>query len=160
MLPSLTVSAERVVPAEPQVVFDLLADPAQHPLLDGSGTVHAAHPGNPERLSKGAHFGMDMSLLLSYRITNVVVEFDEPRRIAWRHFAGHRWRYTLTPVDGGTLVREEWDPSRVPHLWPYYWVSRFPARNRRGMEATLERLAELVQAAPDSSRSPGGLSRP
>ena len=132
------------MPAEPQVVFDLLADPARHPELDGSGSVRRALDGNPERLSKGARFSMDMKLGVSYRISNLVVEFDEPRQIAWRHFAGHRWRYTLTAVDGGTLVREEWDPSRVPHLWLYFRLTRTPARNRAGMEATLERLADLV----------------
>ena len=138
------VAVERIVRADPQAVFDLLADPAQHPLLDGSGSVRESRTGNPQRLSMGARFGMDMQLGLSYRITNTVVEFDEPRRIAWRHFAGHRWRYLLTPVANGTLVREEWDPTRVPHLWPWLWLSRFPARNRDGMLASLDHLTELV----------------
>ncbi len=140
------VAVERVVEADAQTVFDILADPAQHARLDGSGTVRRASPGNPARLRKGASFGMDMRLGLRYRITNTVVEFDEPHRIAWRHFAGHRWRYLLTPVADGTLVREEWDPTPVPHLWPWYALSRFPARNRAGMEATLERLARMVSA--------------
>lgn len=142
------VGVERVVSASPQTVFDILADPAQHPLLDGSGTVRQAHTANPARLSKGARFGMDMRIGKSYSITNTVVEFEEPYRIAWRHFAGHRWRYLLTEVDGGTLVREEWDPTRVPHLRPFYAWTRFPARNRVGMEATLSRLAEMVSAGP------------
>ena len=140
------VGVERLVPAGPQTVFDILADPAKHPLLDGSGSVRQARAGNPARLSKGARFGMDMRIGRSYSITNTVVEFEEPHRIAWRHFAGHRWRYLLTEVDGGTLVREEWDPTRVPHLVPFYALSRFPARNRVGMEATLRRLAEMVSA--------------
>ena len=140
------VGVERVVPASPQTVFDLLADPGKHPLLDGSGSVRQAHAANPARLSKGARFGMDMRIGRSYSITNTVVEFDEPHRIAWRHFAGHRWRYLLTEVDGGTLVREEWDPTRVPHLAPFYALTRFPARNRVGMAATLRRLAGIVSA--------------
>jgi uncharacterized protein YndB with AHSA1/START domain len=142
------VAVERVVPADAQTVFDVLADPAQHARLDGSGSVRRTHPGNPARLRQGATFGMDMRLGLSYRITNTVVEFDEPRLIAWRHFAGHRWRYLLTPVPDGTLVREEWDPTPVPHLWPYYTLARFGPRNRAGMEATLERLARMVSAGP------------
>ena len=32
----------RFVPAEPQAIFDLLADPSQHPLIDGSGSVRSA----------------------------------------------------------------------------------------------------------------------
>jgi len=140
------VAVERVVPADPQTVFDLLADPAQHPLLDGSGSVRRAREGNPERLSRGAHFGMDMHLGLTYPIRNVVVEFEEGRLIAWRHFAGHRWRYRLSPVAAGTLVREEWDSTRAPHLWAWYRLMRFPQRNRAGMTATLRRLSEALAA--------------
>ena len=146
------VAVERLVAADQQTVFDLLADPAQHPLLDGSGSVVSAKPDNPTRLSRGARFAMTMRIGVAYRITNTVVEFDEPRRIAWRHFAGHRWRYVLTAVGDQTLVREEWDPTRVPHLWPWFALSRFPARNRTGMAASLERLADLV--APDLSAGP------
>lgn len=143
---SRVVAVERVVPASPQTVFDLLADPASHPVLDGSGSVRQARPGNPERLSAGARFGMDMRLAVPYRISNVVVEFEEGRLIAWRHFAGHRWRYTLAPVADGTLVREEWDPTRAPHLWPWYRLMGFPERNRQGMQTTLDRLAHHLAA--------------
>ncbi len=83
---------------------------------------------------------MSMRLGASYQVRNTVVEFEESRRIAWRHFAGHRWRYLLTPVSSGTLVREEWDPSPVPWLYPALRLLGFPERNRRGMELTLARL--------------------
>ncbi len=138
------VTVERLVSTDAQTVFDLLADPRQHVVLDGSGSVREADPENPERLSKGARFGMRMHLAVPYRISNIVVEFEEGRVIAWRHLAGHRWRYTLRPVGDGTLVREEWDPRRVPHLGPYYRLMGFPERNRRGMEQTLERLEAAV----------------
>ena len=46
---------------------------------------------------------------MPYKITNEVVEFDEPSLIAWRHMGGHIWRYRLRPVDGGTEVTEEFD---------------------------------------------------
>lgn len=154
-MPPVVVAVERVVPADPHTVFELLADPAQHVLLDGSGSLRRARPGNPRRLAKGVAFGMDMRLGLPYRISNVVVEFDEDARIAWRHFAGHRWRYTLTPLSADadtaagdrspcTLVREEWDPCAVPQLWFCYRLLGFPERNRAAMAATLERLAATV----------------
>ncbi len=38
------------MPAPPEGIFDLLADPAMHPVIDGSGTVRAALDGNPARL--------------------------------------------------------------------------------------------------------------
>lgn len=84
------VAVERVIAAAPQRIFDVLADPSQHPLIDGSSSVRSASRDNPARLSKGARFGMSMRLGAPYRVRNTVVEFDEPRRIAWRHFAGHR----------------------------------------------------------------------
>jgi uncharacterized protein YndB with AHSA1/START domain len=50
-----SVSVERVVAAPRQAVFDVLADPAMHPVIDGSGTVKRAR-GNPERLGPGSRF--------------------------------------------------------------------------------------------------------
>ena len=39
----------RFVPAEPQAIFDLLADPAQHATIDGSGSVRGQQRGLPTR---------------------------------------------------------------------------------------------------------------
>jgi hypothetical protein len=131
----------RFVPAEPQAIFDLLADPTKHALIDGSGTVRDAQPGNPERLSLGAKFSLSMKQGVPYRITNEVVEFDEPTQIAWRHIGHHVWRYRLRPVDGGTEVTEEfdWGPARLPSA--FYTVTGASRKNARSIEATLDRLA-------------------
>ena len=112
--PAKIVSVTVTVNATPQQIFDLLADPSKHGEIDGSGSIQNAQSSAPERLSLGAKFGMDMKIGVSYKITNEVVEFDEPRRIAWRHFGGHVWRYILEPTDGGTLVTEQfdWNTSR------------------------------------------------
>jgi hypothetical protein len=134
------VAVERMIHASASRIFDVLADPAKHSVIDGSGSVRAITSSAP-RLELGATFGASMQLGLPYRITNTVVEFEEDRRIAWRHFGGHRWRYVLTPVDDGTVVREEWDASRL--AWPAQQglkILRFPSRNRRSMEQTLRRL--------------------
>jgi Polyketide cyclase / dehydrase and lipid transport len=139
------VSETRTIAADPQVLFDIVADPAKHPEIDGSGSVQAAHDGNPARLSLGATFGMDMKLGAPYKITNTVVEFEEGRRLAWRHFNGHVWRYTFEPVDGGTEVTEEWDARTVWNKVALR-LSGFPKRNRAGIRATLERLDELATA--------------
>jgi hypothetical protein len=141
------VVVEREIAAAPQRIFDVLADPARHPEIDGSGTVQRARDGNPERLTLGATFGMAMRIGAPYRVTNRVIEFEEAGRIAWRHVGGHVWRYVLTPTAAGTLVREEWDPNAAP--LPVRWflrLSRFSRRNRAGMTATLERLERLVAA--------------
>jgi hypothetical protein len=137
------VSESKVIAATPQTLFDIVADPAMHAKMDGSGSVLEARPGGPSRLTQGAKFGMDMKLGASYKITNTVVEFDEPTRLAWRHFNGHIWRYTFEPVDGGTKVTEEWD-ARPAKNRLFLKLARFPARNRAGIKATLDKLAELA----------------
>ncbi|MEY3679955.1 MAG: SRPBCC family protein [Ilumatobacteraceae bacterium] len=138
--PKKVVQADRVVKATPQQIFDLLADPRKHSLIDGSGSVQQARLNAPERLSLGAKFGMDMKIGLPYRITNEVVEFDEPTRIGWRHFGGHVWRYILEPVDGGTKVTEQfdWTHSKSPIVLK---VSGAFDKNQKSIVATLERLA-------------------
>ena len=103
------VSVERVIPAAPGLIFEILADPRQHSKIDGSGSVKAAQISAPSRLSLGAKFAMNMKIGIPYKMTNTVVEFEENRRIAWQHFGGHIWRYTLEPVDGGTKVTEQFD---------------------------------------------------
>lgn len=137
------VSESKVIAADPQRLFDIVADPAMHPVMDGSGTVQGFRPGGPARLSAGARFGMDMKLGAPYKIVNTVVEFDEPRLIAWRHFNGHVWRYRFEPVEGGTKVTEEWD-ARPARTRLFLVLAGFPARNRKGIRATLDRLAGLV----------------
>jgi hypothetical protein len=143
------VSESKVIAAEPQTLFDIVADPSRHPELDGSGSVKATTGNVPDRLSMGATFAMDMKLGASYKIMNTVVEFDEPARIAWRHFNGHVWRYLFEAVDGATLVTEQWDARPVLWKYPVLLLMGFPARNRKGIKATLERLAELA-AAPQA----------
>jgi polyketide cyclase/dehydrase/lipid transport protein len=140
------VSETRTIAADAQRLFDIVADPAMHPVIDGSGSVETAHPDNPARLSLGATFGMDMKLGAPYKITNTVVEFEEGRRLGWRHFNGHVWRYTFEPVDGGTRVTEQWDARRVWNRIALR-LSGFPNRNRDGIIATLARLEEVATAS-------------
>ncbi len=129
--------------ASPSSIFDVLADPAQHPVIDGGGTVRATKGDNPARLSLGARFGMDMKIGASYETSNEVVECEEDRRIGWRHFNGHVWRYVLEPVDGGTLVREEWDPTKAGHQLTVKLLG-FERCNRKPMTRTLQKLDDLT----------------
>ena len=143
-----TVSGRTTVAAPPQVVFAIVADPRQHARIDGSGSVQRLLVG-PERLSKGAEFGVSMRLFgLPYKISNRVVEFEDDRRIAWRHFGGHRWRYELAPTaDGGTEVTETFDYSHYgPLARAVITGLGFPGRNRHGIEQTLVRLKAAAEA--------------
>jgi Polyketide cyclase / dehydrase and lipid transport len=140
------VSESRTIRCDAQRLFDIVADPAMHPVIDGSGTVRATAGQAPERLELGASFGMDMKLGAPYKVTNTVVEFEDGRRIAWRHLNGHIWRYTFEAVPGGaTRVTEQWDARRVWNRFALR-LSGFPGRNRAGIVTTLARLEEEALA--------------
>jgi uncharacterized protein YndB with AHSA1/START domain len=144
----VSVSASTVVAAPPAAVFDILADPRRHPEIDGSGTVTGSVSG-PDRLELGSTFGMDMKQGASYQTKNTVVEFEEGRRIAWRHFSPHVWRYELAAQDDGTTeVTETWDLSQVPAPVRLFLSLAFKARTRRGIEQTLVKLKALAEQDP------------
>jgi uncharacterized protein YndB with AHSA1/START domain len=142
------ISASTTIDAPPATVFAILTDPRQHARIDGSGSVGSVIEA-PERLTaKGDTFTVHMKLGVPYKISNRVVEYEPDRRIAWRHFGGHRWRYELEPTDdGGTTVTETFDYSRYTGLWAkLIEVTGFPERNRRGIEQTLVRLKDAAEA--------------
>ncbi|MGW4743127.1 SRPBCC family protein [Nocardia xishanensis] len=159
------VVVERIIDASPEKIFDILADPRRHHEIDGSDTVRPAAVTAPERLSLGAEFTTQMRIvptdlapstflqiaiaaLHCGKLTNTVLEFEEPHRIAWRNFGRHVWRYELLPdpqTPNRTLVRETFDYSTnlLPELIE---LVGFPSRNRESMRDTLDRLAALVTA--------------
>jgi hypothetical protein len=143
------VSESITVKAPPDVVFAILADPRQHSRIDGSGSVGSVIAA-PDRLTtKGQTFTVRMKLFgVPYLIRNRVVEFEQDRLIAWRHFTANRWRYELagTP-DGGTRVIETFDPTRANRATDAVvtWA-KFPERNREGIVGTLARLKEAAEA--------------
>lgn len=148
------ISHSLVIDADPATVFDVLADPSQHSLFDGSDSVRG-RTGGPPRLYLGARFSMRMRWGAPYVISNTVVEFAEDRSIAWRHFARHIWRYELRPVvrDGETQteVTETFDWSPAPLGFSYErlgWLNR----NDEAIRATLQRLKVLVESRVVTAR--------
>jgi hypothetical protein len=135
-----SVSATAVVAAPRQRLFDLVATPAMHPRIDGSGTVRAVSASSPQRLALGARFGMAMRIALPYRISNRVVEFEEGTRIGWAHFSRAVWRWEFRDVEGGTAVTEtfDWSHSLAPAI-----IGRFAPGNLIAMQRSIVRLAEL-----------------
>ena len=136
------ISDSRVLPFPADAIFDVLASPAGHVEMDGSGTVRGVASG-PERLRDGARFRMKMKLGVPYQMSSTVREFEENRRIAWAHVGGHRWRYELEEVAGGTRVTEsfDWSTSRAPR---FIEMVGYPERHKANLQKTLERLEEVV----------------
>jgi uncharacterized protein YndB with AHSA1/START domain len=148
------LSIERVIPAPPDRIFDLLADPSRHHEIDGSGAVRQPRS-SPERLTFGASFVMSMKLVIPYSTVSTVVDFEENRRIAWQTFStipwiarwggGRIWRYELQPDHGGTLVRETWDITQeAPRAKQNLEKDRTRRYMTRAIERTLLRLEETM----------------
>ena len=147
------VTVERVIPAPPEKIFALLADPAQHQVIDGSGTVREAKGVPSQKLELGSTFGMHMKMGLPYSMESEVIEFEDGRRIAWqtrppvgKQLGGGRiWRYELEPVDGGTRVRETWDISQEKSASKWL-VGLGGSRKKAGdnMAKTLENIERIV----------------
>jgi uncharacterized protein YndB with AHSA1/START domain len=136
-----SVSDSRIINAPPSAIFNLLADPRQHPLLDGSGSVKDVRHA-PERLFLGAKFSMSMKMGAPYLTNNVVTNFVENTSIAWHHFSKCVWRYELEEVPGGTKVTESFtydNPSGYLVM-----ALGFPKRNRVAIAKSLERLDKAV----------------
>jgi uncharacterized protein YndB with AHSA1/START domain len=149
-------TVERTIPALPEAIFALLADPGRHRDIDGSGTVKVAKDA-PQRVKLGDKFGMAMRWGVPYSTHNVVIEFDDNRRIAWQHSAtgaigtvvgpGAIWRYELDPVDGGTKVHETWDFAAVRGIKPLLRLARWRNDTRAAMEKTLENIEKVLASS-------------
>ena len=140
-----SLSVSRVIAAEPQQLFDVVADPSMHHVIDGSGSVRGTRS-TSRKLALGEKFTTSMRIGVPYLISNKVVELDEPHRIAWSHIGGWRWRYELEPVEGGTKVTEtfDWSTARTPLGRLYVEKMGWPRRHLPNMEKTLARLDALV----------------
>jgi uncharacterized protein YndB with AHSA1/START domain len=144
-------TVERVIPAPPEAIFDLLADPNRHQEIDGSGTVRGAK-GEPQRLVLGSQFSVSMKMGVPYSMVSTVIEFEDNRRIAWQtrgptrlgSWAGGRiWRYEIEPVEGGSRVRESWDISKESTITKPL-VRKSGDKTRKNMAATLERIEQIT----------------
>ncbi len=132
------VSASRVIAADAQALFDVVADPSLHHVIDGSGSVKGVRGGS-RKLGMGDKFSTSMRIGVPYLITNKVVEYEEGRRIAWAHIGGWRWRYEFEPVESGTRVTEtfDWSTSKVGF---YIEMMKWAPKNATSIERTLGRL--------------------
>jgi hypothetical protein len=139
-----------VVDAPIALVFDLIADPRMHAEFDGSGTVQRQIKG-PDRLSKGATFGMAMRVKFPYTITNTVEEFEEPRRIAWRHLGRHRWRYELKSIsETSTMVTETFDGSTALFPPALKLINAYD-NNQKAILMSLVRLKAIAEQRAQSA---------
>ena len=150
---SIRATAEVAAPLA--VVFGLLADPATHAAIDGTGRVrgpidteHLTAPGQIFRMAMYHENHPDGT----YETVNRVRVFEPPTAISWEtgydpgdgslRFGGWFWRYDLTAAGPGTRATLSYDWSAVPDsVREYLNFPPFPAHH---LDASLRRLVELV----------------
>ena len=162
------VSATLTVAAPAARVFAVLADPAAHVAIDGTGWVAEAADRAP-LTEAGQIFRMDMyhhgHPNGNYQTVNKVQVLDPPRAISWLtgqdkgdgqlEFGGWTWRYDLAPLGPAeTEVTLTYDWSAVPQFIRDRGI-KFPPFGAEHLTNSLHHLAEL--AAPTSQAwTPGG----
>jgi hypothetical protein len=156
---SQPVSVSRTIEAPASAIFAVLARPASHPGIDGSGMLLGSS--DDIIAAAGDVFTMRMhnDEMGDYVIANHVVEYEQDRRIGWEPVLAAasrpedqdgigdrnqiRWSYELTPLSpGATVVRETYDCSRAPA-----WLRRAVKDGSRwigSMTATLDKLDEAL----------------
>ena len=140
------VSSSLVIKAPVEEVFNFLANPQNHLLMDGSGQLQD-FVDVPERLFLGAKFSMEVKLGTKYKVTNTVIEFEENKVIAWKHIGQHVWRYDfLDNGDNTTTLTESWDWSTMPFGTKFgIEILGFPKKNLENIKNTLKKIAELLE---------------
>lgn len=153
------VRVSRTIEAPADKLFTLLANSANHPLIDGSGMLRETPPG-VALSGVGDVFSMKMHNpeMGDYEMDNHVIEYEPNRRIGWEpalkasprpqdqagvgKSARQRWTFELTPVaPGSTLVTEIFDCGRSPE-----WLRKAVKDGARwvsSMQASLENLDAL-----------------
>jgi hypothetical protein len=155
-----TIAAGITVDAPVDTVFAILADPATHQAIDGTGWVR--EPLNSARIT-----GIDQIFRMAmyfdnpeeddnhYEVANRVTVFDPPHAIAWQpgqgadddelEFGGWFWRYDLGQLDDDrTTVRLTYDWSGVP---PQLRDKiSFPPFEPSHLDNSLRNLTELAEA--------------
>ena len=139
------VSASRDIAAPREVIFELIADPAQQPRWDGNDNLAEAAPG--QRVTAVGDVFV-MTLTMGATRENHVVEFDEGRLIAWRPSEpgapppGHLWRWELDILDAHrTQVTHTYDWNR---LTDEKRQVRARATTSDKLLASIDRLAALA----------------
>ncbi len=151
-----SVSATTVINAPAEAIFAVLADPARHHAIDGTGWVRETLDSEP-LTATGQIFRMSMYHPNHpdgiYQMANRVQVFDPPSTISWEpgneaddgtlSFPGWAWRYDLTPAGpSNTAVTLSYDWSAVPDSIRQH--IGFPPFPREHLGNSLIHLAELV----------------
>jgi uncharacterized protein YndB with AHSA1/START domain len=167
----LTASAEEVVAAPPELIWDLVADVTRVGRWSPE-CIGAAWLGEPGRPQPGARFTGHNRLPdgFEYEVTCVVTEADRPRAFAWVVLdddgdparPSSSWRYLIDSLPGGgSRVRQVFT-----HGPGFSYLRAFAAQapnqaagiiaaRRDGLRANMSATLRAMKAVAESSRATG-----
>jgi uncharacterized protein YndB with AHSA1/START domain len=167
----LTAAAEQVVAAQPELVWDLVADITR---VGGWSPecIRAAWLGEPGRPRPGARFTGHNRFPggLEHEVTCVITEADRPRAFAWVVLddsgaparPSSAWRYRIDPIPGGgSRVRQRFTPGpgasylRAASAKAPDRAAEIIAARRDGLRANMTATLRAMKAAAESSHSTG-----
>lgn len=154
-----TMVATTTIPAPAETVFDVLADPTTHSVIDGTGWVGEALDKEP-LANAGQIFRVAMyhdgHPNKNYEMANKVVLCDRPHAVAWQPgqdpagdgnftFGGWIWRYDVRSAGSSEVhVTLTYDWSAVaPDLREHI---QFPPFDAAHLENSLKNLSDLATA--------------
>jgi uncharacterized protein YndB with AHSA1/START domain len=162
----LTVAAEEVITARPELVWDLVADITRVGEWSPE-CIRAAWLADPGRPQPGARFTGHNRLAngFEYEVTCVVTEAERPRAFAWVVLddtgdparPSSSWRYQIDPLPGGSRVRQRFThgpgasylraaaPKAPDH------AAEIVAARRDALRANMSATLRAMKAAAESS---------
>ncbi len=151
------INATTTIESSPDSVFEVLADPASHPAIDGTGWLREALDATP-LTNAGQVFRIamyhDNHPDKHYEMANKVEVFDPPHAIAWQpgqlseqtgelECGGWVWRYDLAATGpSSTTVTLSYDWSAVPQALREQ--IQFPPFGPDHLDNSLRHLTDLV----------------
>jgi hypothetical protein len=148
------IEVDRIIPAEPAAIFDVLRDPQGHVSIDSTGMLMwaegapATQPGDTFLVHMDRDALRDFPLDL-YDVTISFTRFEQDRAIEWTILTdfldpplGHVYGYRLEPAAEGTKVTSYYDWSALDEA--YRGRIDFPIISELALRATLGILARTV----------------
>ena len=146
--PERIVSATRVISADADRIFELIADPSSQPSWDGNNNLASSAPG--QRVHRVGDV-FKTTLTNGAVRENHVVEFIEGSKIAWcpaepkRQPPGHLWRWELHPINATlTSVTHTYDWTALTDSTR---LARASSTTPDMLRESMDRLAALAQAS-------------
>ena len=146
---------QRLIPADPSMIFAVVSDPKGHVAIDASGMLQSCS-GEPAR-AVGDTFVIHMDRealgdypMGKYDVTVTITGYEQDEYISWEVSGegfpsiGHYYGYRLEPADDGTLVTSIYDWSNIGEDWRA--TGAWPIIPESALKATLGILERTVRA--------------